>query len=578
MSGHIYKEIHVGFLAYNLKHLFMIAILTAASCGANDLRQVENPFLPADAGIRNGNGQPDEGGRTPSRPRLFLDTTNVTSKGRQHRIAGGDARAFQAALDKSTGGDVILLEAGATYTGNFVLPKKTGDGWITITTTAPDSKLPPAGTRLTSANAAALPKIVSPNPDAAVATDPGAHHFRFVGVEFSVAPNITKNYGIVRLGAGTRQRSYDAVPYDLIIDRCYIHGHANLDVSRGIELNSARTSIIDSYISEIHGAGFDTQAICGWNGPGPFKIVNNYLEGAGENVMFGGGTPNITNLIPSDIEFRRNHCFKPLSWKRDDPSYAGKHWSVKNLFELKNARRILIEGNLFENNWVDAQNGFAILFTVRGEDGSAPWATIEDVSFANNIVRHTAAGINILGRDDKSPSQQARRLLIRNNLFEDVGGPKWGGNNRFLQVTETIAITVDHNTILQTGNLITAYGKPNVDFVFTNNLAPHNEYGIIGDNTGPGRSTLDRYFPGSICRKNILIGGPGGVYPEENYFPPSFDKISFVNRAGRNYRLSASSQYKNAGTDGKSIGCDLDALDVAIRSSPAPQRSPSTPR
>ena len=76
-------------------------------------------------------------------------------------------------------------------------------------------------------------------------------------------------------------------------------------------MNSASTAIVDSYISDIHEVGADSQAICCWNGPGPFKIVNNYLEAAGENVMFGGADPSIAELVPSDIEFRHNHCFKP---------------------------------------------------------------------------------------------------------------------------------------------------------------------------------------------------------------------------------------------------------------------------
>ena len=87
------------------------------------------------------------------------------------------------------------------------------------------------------------------------------------------------------------------------------------DVSRGIALNSASTDVINSYVSDCHGLGFDTQAIAGWNGPGPFRIVNNYLEAAGENVMFGGADPKIPDLVPADIEFRNNHCSKPLSWK-----------------------------------------------------------------------------------------------------------------------------------------------------------------------------------------------------------------------------------------------------------------------
>jgi hypothetical protein len=81
-----------------------------------------------------------------------------------------------------------------------------------------------------------------------------------------------------------------------------------------------------------------------------FRTVNNYLEGAGENLMFGGADPSIPDLVPSDIEIRGNPFFKPLSWKIGHLTYAGRPWSVKNIFELKNARRVLAEGNLLEHN------------------------------------------------------------------------------------------------------------------------------------------------------------------------------------------------------------------------------------
>src|SRR5207245_167581 len=80
-----------------------------------------------------------------------------------------------------------------------------------------------------------------------------------------------------------------------------------------------------------------------------------------------------------------------------------------------------IDGNLFERAWAHAQSGFAIVFTVRNQDGRAPWSTVEDVTFVNNVVRHAGAGVNLLGRDDVRPSRPSARLLIANNLFEDIG-------------------------------------------------------------------------------------------------------------------------------------------------------------
>src|SRR5438128_9805646 len=324
----------------------------------------------------------------PELPRVFLDTTYVPPTGATINVpASGD---LQAALNAAQPGDQIILQAGAVYTtpsDGFVLPNKSGANWIVIRTSALTS-LPAEGTRATAANAAAMARLVTNGLWPAVKTATAAHHYRFIGIEFTIAPTQAQNYGIVTLGEGSSaQNSLAQVPHDLVLDRCYIHGNATVNVSRGVALNSARTAIIDSTVSDCHGVGYDTQAVAGWNGPGPFKIVNNYLEGAAENVIFGGSPPAITNLIASDIEMRRNTFFKPLAWKTDDPSYAGTPWSIKNLLEFKNAQRVLVDGNTLENLWVSGQSGFAIQWTPRGENGATPWAVVQDITFTNNIVR-----------------------------------------------------------------------------------------------------------------------------------------------------------------------------------------------
>jgi len=276
--------------------------------------------------------------QSPESPRVFLDTTYVAQTGRQISVpAGGD---LQAALNSAQLGDTLVLQAGATYTGNFTLPAKSGTGWIYVQTSALSS-LPAAGTRVGPGQASLMPKIVSPNTAPAIGTEAGAHHFRFVGVEITTtwASTSATNYGLVMLEAPNGNTSLAQVPTDLVFDRCYIHGTPTGNVRRAVLMNSARTAVVDSYLSDAHEIGADTQAIAAWNGPGPFKIANNYLEAAGENVLFGGADPRIANLVPSDIEIRKNYLFKPLSWRVGSASYAGIRWSVKNLFELKNATR-----------------------------------------------------------------------------------------------------------------------------------------------------------------------------------------------------------------------------------------------
>jgi len=500
-------------------------------------------------------------GAEPELPRVFINTTYAPPTGRTIAVpAGGD---FQAAINQAQPGETITLQAGATYRGNFTLPAKTGTGWIVIRTSAPDSSLPPPGTRITPAHASVMPKIVTPDNLPALEALDGAHHYRLIGVEFTLGAGVPRATSLVALG--DQQNSLAKLPHNLILDRVYIHGSPSVTLRRGVTLNSATTAIIDSYISDCHEVGADSQAIGGWNGAGPFKIVNNYLEGAGENFILGGADPTIANLVPSDIEFRRNHCFKPLSWRIGDPSYAGTPWGVKNLFELKSAQRVLVDGNIFEHNWTHAQVGYAILLTVRNQDGGAPWSVVQDVTITNNIVRRVGGGFNTHGTDDNKPSLPTRRVRISNNLLEDVDGNRWGGPGiAFHTNGGPHDITIEHNTVFHTGSIFATTGTPTEGVVFRNNLTPHNEFGVKGDGRGTGNSTIDFYFPGSVFKKNVMVGGQSSLYPMDNFFPPSFDQVVFVNRAGGNFRLAPTSPYKNAGTDGKDIGCDFDALNAAL--------------
>ena len=287
--------------------------------------------------------------------------------------SGGD---LQAALNAAQSGDTILLQAGATWTGTFKLPVKSGTATITIRSSAPDSALPPAGTRITPAYASQLPKIRSAaRGGVAITMATGASNWRLMFLEISPA-DPTASANLVEFGAAlSSQSTLSAVPQHLVMDRCYVHGDPSFGQRRGVALNSGDTQIINSYFSDIKAVQQDTQAIGGWNGPGPFLIENNYIEAAGENIMFGGSDPNIPNLVPSNITIRRNQITKPLAW-------VTQSWTVKNLIELKNAANVTIEGNTIENNWAAGQQGYSVVLTPRNQYGTAPWSVVKNVTIA----------------------------------------------------------------------------------------------------------------------------------------------------------------------------------------------------
>ena len=509
----------------------------------------------------------------PELPRLHVDTNYSPSSGRAIAVhAGGD---FQGALNSARPGDVIMLEAGAVFTGPFTLPDKPGSGWITIRSSAPDASLPPPGSPVTPSYARLMPKLVA-GTGSVIATAPQGHHYRFIGIEIRPRDGVFL-YALVQLGSS--ETSVEQLPHHIIFDHCYLHGDPRQGTRRGILMNSRYTAVIDSYLSDFKEVGADTQAIAGWNGPGPFKIVDNELEAAGENIMFGGAVPTIPHLIPSDIEIRGNHVFKALSWRMGDPAFAGIHWSVKNLFELKNAQRVLVDGNVFETNWADAQNGFALLFTVRGEFGAAPWAIVADVTFTHNIIRRVTSTFNISGYDDTGPSQRTERVLIKDNLMADIGAYPSAGVNigwLFLLGEGTTNMIIDHNTALQTGVPIWAAqgsGRPITGFVFTNNIIPNNQYGVSGDGTaGSAQQTLRTYFSGYVFKDNVIVGGAAPNYPSDNFFPPNLGAVGFVKYHGgaesirSDYNLGPNSPYRNVGTDRKDLGADFGAILSAMPS------------
>ena len=140
---------------------------------------------------------------------------------------------------------------------------------------------------MTPAYAGSLAQVRSTQAGPAFATSGAATYWRLMFLE--ILPSVsTSSANLIELGGvGQKQDSSTEVPHHLVIDRCYIHGVPAYVQRRGIALNSGDTQILNSYISEIKGAGWETQAIAGWNGPGPYLIENNYIEGASENIMIG---------------------------------------------------------------------------------------------------------------------------------------------------------------------------------------------------------------------------------------------------------------------------------------------------
>jgi hypothetical protein len=275
-------------------------------------------------------------------------------------------------------------------------------------------------------------------------------------------------------------------------------------------------------------------------------------------------------------------------------SWKGGKWVIKALLQFKMGQNALIEGNLFENVWANAQTGNAILFAVRNENGNSPWSTIRNIIFRNNIVRNTGTAVAILGKEGPpigssgppKPSIRADNILIENNLFYNINTPPGVGEAHMFKLGDMpTRLTIAHNTLYSydfssaSSCLIEAFGTEGVGtgFVFRNNLGHIQSYGICGN--GMGTPTLSKWFPGAVVEKNVIAGANEATYPPNNYYPPvsaaSF-AANFVNPSAGDYRLVANSPYRNAATDGTAIGVNMDQLEAAL-SGVASASAPSAP-
>jgi hypothetical protein len=157
-------------------------------------------------------------------------------------------------------------------------------------------------------------------------------------------------------------------------------------------------------------------------------LVNNYLDGAAENVCVECSGTSIQNFVPSNITIQHNYFYKPPELANLQPAVY-----VKNLLEFKNGQNIVIDANVFEHSWVQNQNGHAILFTARTVYGAEPWNTVKNVRVTNNTIRSVAACFLINAYDDMAnlPTSSLARtanFVFQNNLCTDVSGVKyaWG--------------------------------------------------------------------------------------------------------------------------------------------------------
>jgi hypothetical protein len=171
---------------------------------------------------------------------------------------------------------------------------------------------------------------------------------------------------------------------------------------------------------------------------------------------------------------------------------------------------VLIEGNVIDNTWADAQVGYAILFKATNQDGGAPWSTTQDVTMRYNKIWRVAAAWNIAAHPEQYPvTSPAARFLIYDNVVDSVNVGQFTGPGVGLQVLGDVAdLIFAHNTTTNpSGNQAVLFdGFPNTRFVYHSNLTSAGAYGIFGSAWGDGTPAINHYAPSALYANIALVG------------------------------------------------------------------------
>jgi hypothetical protein len=552
---------------------------------------------------------------------------------------------IQSCIDAAVPGTTILLPAGATFSPSpflsVMLRKKSNPNnqWIVIRSA--DSAFDAngairPGTRLNGNSAdhrarlarfRSVPLAASGEP--VIRAEAGASHYWLIGLEVAPADSVPHLTTAVDFGATAVYE--DEYPHNIVIDRCYIHGldRGATDWEKtyrnGVRMDGKFLAVMNSHIDNFHSANpSDSQAIYGFHGAGPLRISNNFLEGASENIMFGGGCsdPRIRNratgaileVSPSDIVIDRNLFTKRESWR-----IAGQ--GIKNLFELKNAKRVLVEGNQFENSWLgEVGQMHAVLLKSSNDLGGCPWCGTEHVTIRNNTFKTISGAMTIQGYqpDPCGFSNNLARpvgwVKIENNLFHDVRppyspswpspywvNPSWWGIGDFLLLAGTSVpglrihdLQLVHNTGQGSYRMMYVIcqgsGACIENMSVRDSIFERGAYGLFRSNASwEGAVEFDSSVAGiKDWKRNLIVNNSeysdqhrseaalAMMYPtgcmtpnfacdstRQTLIASDWESVGFTNRVAGDFRLAATSPFRGKASDGTDIGVDIAKIEAA---------------
>lgn len=455
--------------------------------------------------------------------------------------------ALQQALDRSEPGQILSLPTEAQY-GPLVLPGRRLD--VRIECDDFDARF---GHLRRLPMQQALPSISSDS----AARWPVTSSFRSAGVTLAGIrirndrrDTLDHPTLCVALGFGQDRsyaRSYDDLSRDITLEKCDIGGTPGASNTLvGVHADCETLQVRGCRITHVHHGNQESHGVKVYQSRGPIAVEDCEIVAGGINCLVGGESPYIEGMTVCSrgFSFSGNYVWK-------SPSWFGGDYGVKNLFELKNCWNAYVFDNVFENNWLQNQNGMAILFTPREhnpimyganrEPRPAPLTNVGCVFFKRNFISNVDGGINISGPDSAvypkphvAKTMPIGKIYVDGNVMHNVGA--YGRNGRAFQIQctdlqhPTRLLSITNNSILHgshmgktvnDSSLILFEGqKPAVNrLLFERNMFTSGRYGIFATGGKQWAAALDEWCHFGCYRDNLCVNNQNVMETWEKEMP-----------------------------------------------------------
>jgi hypothetical protein len=510
---------------------------------------------------------------------------------------------LQAAINAAAALDTDLshaveVTAGTTYTINGVtLPAKTGTGSNTgtiVIRSASHASLPVIDKRIAPAidgtSMATFERTLGTGKG--IAADDGAVGYQFRGIIFQQISSVSADGGgaLVEWGDGGLLVNR---PSRLSMIHCQLTGNGQ-SMRRGILLQADDSWVKDSELTDIGIAITEPNAgqsngVASTSGGQRIVFDNVFFNSAGSQaILCGGGgmQADTADYRPSDWKITR--CYFFMHMKHQDNSEPG--WStftLANLFEIKNGRRFLIEGCIFDQmRKLDAgQSAQAVILKSSNQSTGQTAQGCTDITFRYNIFKRCGEA-HRNGEWTHADAIQPNRFSFHDNFYHtfmnayNVAGnldtsnstrrvwTMWRQGNNMVYQNETIEGD-DGDGLKAMGWIVGTGGSTGfkmLDMVYCEGDGNPDAFGSDGvsdPDTAMARiqdQAADIDYIHSFQRAGGSQQMPMDVLNLNATRFANEAAVGFTDPANLDFSLDAGSSIKNDSSDGDDPGCDFTTL------------------